>query len=417
VKAVRGNCVYLVLLLLASTGILCAQAQPDTQAKPPCDCSEIGRMNARLAALEKRLDDWPDLAHYRDANAKALPPAKDEQRVVFMGDSITDMWVQPRFGGFFPGKPYIGRGIGGQTTPQMLLRFREDVIALQPRVVVILAGTNDIAGNTGPITLQETEENLASMAELARAHGIQVVLSSVMPVSNYGHDSNGNPLDIRIKRPPEQILELNAWIKKYAAEKGYVYLDYFSAMVDDQGLLKKELSEDGLHPNALGYAVMAPLAEKAIQSALREIPASSLLSRPVVSVAEQTAQEQIRDLYGLYYPDPDLGELGGGETGLVISPDGKPIPQKENDPEAPTSPGLHINGRHFPFTWSQLSAQGFAFRTVSVDGTEYSFEGRFGREQVDVIPEVPYLAGVLTEERNSRAVRTKKVHFGHAVVL
>jgi lysophospholipase L1-like esterase len=269
VKAVRGNCVYLVLLLLASTGILRAQAQRDTQAKPACDCSEIGRMNARLAALEKRLDDWPDLAHYRDANAKVLPPAKDEQRVVFMGDSITDMWVQPRFGAFFPGKPYIGRGIGGQTTPQMLLRFREDVIALQPRVVVILAGTNDIAGNTGPITLQETEENLASMAELARAHGIQVVLSSVMPVSNYGHDSNGNPLDIRSKRPPEQILELNAWIKKYAAEKGCVYLDYFSAMVDDQGLLRKELSEDGLHPNSAGYAVMAPLAEKAIQAALR----------------------------------------------------------------------------------------------------------------------------------------------------
>jgi lysophospholipase L1-like esterase len=186
-----------------------------------------------------------------------------------MGDSITDMWVQPRFGTFFPGKPYIGRGISGQTTPQMLLRFRSDVIALQPQVVVILAGTNDIAGNTGPITLEETEGNLASMAELARAHGIRVVLSSVLPVSNYGHDWKGNPQDMRIKRPPEKIRELNAWIKKYAAESGHVYLDYFSTTVDDQGLLKKEFSEDGLHPNAAGYALMAPLAETAIQTALK----------------------------------------------------------------------------------------------------------------------------------------------------
>jgi lysophospholipase L1-like esterase len=136
-------------------------------------------------------------------------------------------------------------------------------------VVVILAGTNDLAGNTGPIALEETEGNLASMAELARANGIRVVLSSVLPVSNYGHDRDGNPLDVRIKRPPEKILELNAWIRKYAAEKGHVYLDYFLATADDQGLFKKELSEDGLHPNSAGYAVMAPLAEKAIQAALR----------------------------------------------------------------------------------------------------------------------------------------------------
>jgi lysophospholipase L1-like esterase len=229
----------------------------------------MAEAKARLEAQEKRLKDWPDLARYRDANARVAAPAKNEQRVVFMGDSITDAWVQPRFGAFFPGKPYIGRGISGQTTPQMLLRFRADVIALQPKVVVILAGTNDIAGNTGPIALEETEGNLASMAELARANGIRAVLSSVLPVSNYGHDRDGNPLDVRIKRPPEKILELNAWIKKYAAEKGHVYLDYFPATVDDQGLLKKELSEDGLHPNSAGYAVMAPLAEKAIQAALR----------------------------------------------------------------------------------------------------------------------------------------------------
>jgi lysophospholipase L1-like esterase len=261
----------LALVVFASAVFGQAQTQVKTQEPPKAaeDCAGLAEAKERLAAEEKRLNDWPDLARYRDANASVAAPAKNEQRVVFMGDSITDAWVQPRFGAFFPGKPYIGRGISGQTTPQMLLRFRADVIALQPRVVVILAGTNDLAGNTGPIALEETEGNLASMAELARANGIRTVLSSVLPVSNYGHDRDGNPLDVRIKRPPEKILELNAWIKKYASEKGHVYLDYFPATADDQGLFKKELSEDGLHPNSAGYAVMAPLAEKAIQAALR----------------------------------------------------------------------------------------------------------------------------------------------------
>jgi lysophospholipase L1-like esterase len=267
-KIILRNIVYFVLILLACTTFLRAQAPTDAQAKPAGDCPELTDAKAKLEAMEKRLNDWPNLARFSDENERVQPPAKDEQRVVFMGDSITDMWVQPRFGGFFPGKPYIGRGISGQTTPQMLLRFRADVIALQPKVVVILAGTNDIAGNTGPITLEETEGNLASMAELARANGIRAVISSVMPVSMYGHNRDGNPVDMRIKRPPDKILKLNAWIKKYAAANDHVYLDYFSATVDDQGLFKKELSEDGLHPNAAGYAVMAPLAEKAIQAAL-----------------------------------------------------------------------------------------------------------------------------------------------------
>src|SRR5437899_2138712 len=259
-------CAFLSLLAVPS-GVL-AQAQTEAPKNPPADCAELAETKARLEAQEKRLKDWPDLARYREANTKVTAPAKDEQRVVFMGDSITDMWALPRFGGFFPGKPYIDRGISGQTTPQMLLRFRTDVIALQPKVVVILAGTNDIAGNTGPISLEETEGDLASMAELARANGIHVVLSSVMPVSNYGRDRDGNALDVRVKRPPEKMLALNVWIKKYAEENGHVYLDYFSAMVDEHGLLKKELSEDGLHPNSAGYAVMAPLAEQAIQATL-----------------------------------------------------------------------------------------------------------------------------------------------------
>jgi lysophospholipase L1-like esterase len=325
----------LVVMLAVGASGLFAQGQTQEPAKPAGDCPEMAEAKVRLEAQEKRLKDWPDLARYRDANAGVAAPAKNEQRVVFMGDSITDAWVQPRFGAFFPGKPYIGRGISGQTTPQMLLRFRADVIAPQARVVVILAGTNDLAGNTGPIALEETEGNLASMAELARANGIRVVLSSVLPVSNYGHDRDGNPLDVRIKRPPEKILELNAWIRKYAAVNDHVFLDYFPAMVDEHGLLKKELSEDGLHPNAAGYAVMAPLAEKAIQSALREIPASSFGFQAPVPVAKQTEQDRVSELYGLDYAD--LGEQGNGETALVISSDGNPIPPKENDPEAPMS--------------------------------------------------------------------------------
>jgi lysophospholipase L1-like esterase len=407
---------FVVALSLCATALL-AQAQTQAPSKPTGDCPELAEAKARLEAQQRRLNDWPELARYRDANARVAVLAEGEQRVVFMGDSITDMWVLPRFGGFFPGKPYIGRGISGQTTPQMLVRFRADVIALRPQVVVILAGTNDIAGNTGPITLEETEGNLASMAELARDNRIRVVLSSVLPVSTYGHDREGNPLDMRIKRPPEKILELNAWIRKYAAVNDHVHLDYFPAMVDEHGLLKKELSDDGLHPNAAGYAVMAPLAEKAIQSALREIPASSLSSPPPVPVARQTEQEQMGELYGLYYPDPDFDEQGSGESGLVISEDGKPIASKENDPDAPTLPGLHVKGRHFKFAWTRLTLQGFAFRTVTMEGCEYSFEGKFGRERADIIPDVPFLAGMLREKRNSRVVQTKKVHFGHAVVL
>jgi lysophospholipase L1-like esterase len=266
---VRKNAACFVLLLLASPVLMRAQAQPDAQTPPACDCAAAEKMKAKIETMEKKLNDWPDLAHYREENAKLAAPAEDEQRVVFMGDSITDMWVLPKFGGFFPGKPYIGRGIGGQTTPQMLLRFREDVLQLHPKVVVILAGTNDIAGNTGPMTHADTVGNLMAMVELAHVRGIRVVLSSLLPVSNYGQDAGGKPIDMTIGRPPGKILRLNAWIQKFAEERGHVYLDYFSAMVDEKGMLKKELTEDGLHPNAAGYAVMAPLAEKAIQAALR----------------------------------------------------------------------------------------------------------------------------------------------------
>src|SRR5882762_3300177 len=245
-----------------------APTQPEAD-KPHADCEELPGVAAKLANAEKTLQDWPNIARYRDADATVQPAAKDEKRVVFMGDSITDMWVQPQFGGFFPGKPYIDRGISGQTTPQMLIRFRPDVVSLQPSIVVILAGTNDIAGNTGPMTLQAIEDNLASMFDLAHANGIRVVFASVLPISDYEKNKDGQQIIRSKQRPPEQITSLNDWMKKYAAAHGGIYLDYFSAMADDKGFLKEELSEDGLHPNQKGYDVMAPLAEKAIAAALR----------------------------------------------------------------------------------------------------------------------------------------------------
>ena len=240
-----------------------AGAQP-----PPVVCVEAARYRTDLERAEARLQDWPALGRYRDANAALGAAARGERRVVFMGDSITDNWSKDGYGGFFPGKPYVNRGIGGQTTPQMLIRFRADVIALRPEVVVILAGTNDIAGNTGPSRLSDIQDNLASMAELARAHGIRVVLASVLPVSDHERDERGRPRLQTHRRPPPRIVELNRWIRQYAAASGHVYLDYFAAMVDARGWLKRELSDDGLHPDAAGYRVMAPLAERAILAAL-----------------------------------------------------------------------------------------------------------------------------------------------------
>jgi lysophospholipase L1-like esterase len=205
--------------------------------------------------------DFAGLNRYRKANADLTPPAAGENRVVFMGDSITDAW--PRVAGeFFPGKPYIDRGISGQTTQQMLIRFRPDVINLKPKAVVILAGTNDLAGNTGPATPEEIEGNLMSMVELAKANGIRVVLASVPPAIDF-------PWRPEHPNPSQQIIALNAWIKDYAAKNALVYLDYYSALVDQRGGLKAEYANDAVHPNKAGYAVMAPLAEKAIAAALQ----------------------------------------------------------------------------------------------------------------------------------------------------
>jgi lysophospholipase L1-like esterase len=222
---------------------------------------DSAKLKAELDRDKKILLDWPALSRYADENAKLAPRAANEIRVVFMGDSITDAWIKrsPKFFADNPG--YIDRGISGQTTPQMLIRFRPDVIALKPNAVVILAGTNDIAGNTGPMTLEMIEDNFRSMVDLAKANNIAVVLSSVMPVCDYIRPQTE-------RRPPAQIIALNAWIKDYCAKNYLVYLDYYSALLDDQKMFKKELTYDGLHPNEAGYAVMEPLARKAIAQRL-----------------------------------------------------------------------------------------------------------------------------------------------------
>lgn len=236
----------------------------------PSGCDSFSG-DERAACLRWNAEDFGRLARYAAANA-ALPTARpEEKRVVFFGDSITDNWSAPGYGGFFPGRPYVNRGIGGQTTSQMLLRFRADVVALGPSAVVILAGTNDIGGNGGnggPITLEAVEDNLATMAELARSHGIRVVLASLLPVSDDKRDASGRPVLWTPGRPAATLRALNAWIEEYARGLGHVFLDYFSATVDDRGLLRPDLTDDGLHPNPAGYAVLSPLAEEAIAKAL-----------------------------------------------------------------------------------------------------------------------------------------------------
>jgi len=205
--------------------------------------------------------DWPGFNRYRNDNEKIGLPALGESRVVFIGNSITDGWSISR-PDFFAGKPYVNRGISGQTTPQMLVRFRADVIKLKPKVVVILAGTNDIAGNTGPSTLEMIEDNILSMAQLAKANGIRVVLCSVLPVYDY-------PWKPGIE-PANKIIALNQMLKKDAEIGGMIYVNLYSAFVNEQKGMKAEYSEDGVHPNVAGYKVMEPLVEDAIANALQK---------------------------------------------------------------------------------------------------------------------------------------------------
>ena len=214
-----------------------------------------------LGAQQTGSQDWPNLARYRAENAALPPAAPGVQRVVFFGDSITDAWGRREGTGvFFPGEPYVNRGISGQTTPQMLLRFQQDVVHLHPAAVVILAGTNDVAGNTGPSTQEMIEDNYTSMADIAKQNGIKVVFGSITPAYAYPWKPGVQPV--------ERIRELNQWLRNFCSHNGFVYLDYYSSMADEKGAMLPGLSSDGVHPTEKGYAVMAPLAERAIAQAL-----------------------------------------------------------------------------------------------------------------------------------------------------
>jgi lysophospholipase L1-like esterase len=220
-------------------------------------------VSQQVAHMEDQLQDWPQLRRYAAENAALPEPAPGQQRVVFYGDSITDGWGRgSNTGEFFPGKPYINRGISGQTTPQMLVRFQQDVVHLHPAAVLILAGTNDIAGNTGPSTPQMIEDNLTAMNEIAQASGIKVVLASILPAYSYPWKPGIDPVPV--------IREVNVWLKDYCAKSGCTYLDYYSALSDEKGAMKPGLAKDGVHPTAEGYAVMASLAEAAIAQTLKK---------------------------------------------------------------------------------------------------------------------------------------------------
>jgi lysophospholipase L1-like esterase len=243
--------VLLSIAALASSGAIQPAVGPRSAAQ----------LEQELARYRHIVSDWGGLTRYGSDNSELPPPAPGEQRVVFFGDQITELWGQGS-AKFFPGKPFVNRGLTGQTTPQMLVRFRQDVIALKPRVVVILGGTNDLTGVLGPGTEGTVGDHLTSMTELAVANGIRVVLASVTPVCDCFKDQTA-------VRPQGKIIGLNGWIRDYAAKSGAVYLNYYAALAEGRNF-RKELTRDGLLPNDAGYEVMAPLAEQAIAQALAQ---------------------------------------------------------------------------------------------------------------------------------------------------
>jgi lysophospholipase L1-like esterase len=247
-------------IVLAGLPLMSGMGYSQTPSATPAAPAPVDTAK-QIATMEAKLMDWPQLGHYRAENAALAAAAPGGQWVVFYGDSITDGWGRrPGTGDFFPGKPYVNRGISGQTTPQMVVRFRQDVIDLHPAAVVILAGTNDVAGNTGPMTPEMTEENFESMIDLAKTNGIRVIVASITPVADYPWRPGLGPV--------AKIDALNAWLKDYCTAHGATYLDYFSAMADENGGMKPGISFDGVHPNAKGYAIMTPLAQAAIDKAL-----------------------------------------------------------------------------------------------------------------------------------------------------
>ena len=244
-----------------AAGVVQGIAQQSHPAPEPATAAATP-VPAPVPATDPMRTDWANLKRFHDEDVALAAPSAGVKRVVFMGDSITQGWVH---NGVPPepadaAKDWVNRGISGQTTPQMLIRFRPDVIDLKPSVVVILAGINDIAGNTGPMTLEETEGNLASMAELAAAHGIKVVMCSIMPAFDFPWRPG--------LEPAPKVIAVNTWMKVYAAEHGFVYVDYHAAMADSRGGLPKTLSNDGVHPLKAGYAIMLPLVEAGIAKAL-----------------------------------------------------------------------------------------------------------------------------------------------------
>lgn len=250
--------VYIFLLTVFCVFSTFAQTSPT---------DEMIAERQRADRLQARFNDFADLARYAKANAEIKPPEKGETRVVFLGDSITDGWKLTEY---FPNQPYINRGISGQTTAQMLIRMQPDVVAHKPKVLLLLAGTNDIAGNTGTATNEFIEGNIESIVEIAHANGINVVIASILPISDYNKNAEGEQIIQSVRRPPERISAVNNWIKNYCARKDLVYLDYFSVTVDDKGFLKADLANDGLHPNEKGYQIMQKLASDAIKIALKK---------------------------------------------------------------------------------------------------------------------------------------------------
>lgn len=246
-----------VLLLLVISLPAAARAQLVQDFKPPkANCC----LPSLAQSLAEQLQDWNQLGRYHEDNLRLQAQPRDPNRVVFLGDSITDGW---KLGQYFPEKPYINRGISGQTTPQMLVRMFPDVISLQPAALIILAGTNDIARNTGPETAEMIQDNFRALVELAQKHGIKAIFCSLTPISDYTARKQAE------RRPPSDILKLNEWLKKYTEEIHAVYADYFSVLVDDDGFLKDGYSNDGLHPNDRGYTLMVPVAQAAIDKALK----------------------------------------------------------------------------------------------------------------------------------------------------
>jgi lysophospholipase L1-like esterase len=259
--AVMIGMVWMDGLAYSQAGTMGSTVPPSAPVAAPAPAAAPVDAAKQIMAMQAKLDDWPQLARYKADDAALGPVGEGQQRVVFYGDSITDSWGRrPETGEFFPGKPYVNRGISGQTTPQMVVRFRQDVIDLHPSAVVILAGTNDIVGNTGPMTPEMTEDNFRSMIDLAKANGIRVIVASITPVADYPWKPG--------LAPAPKIKTLNSWLHGYCVIHSVTYLDYYSAMVGADGGMKAGISFDGVHPNAQGYAIMGPLAQAAIDKTL-----------------------------------------------------------------------------------------------------------------------------------------------------